>query len=566
VDLLKQLLALERVTADELRVTKVGVLVAKLAKRTDLTEVAPLAKQLLTKWKAQVLPPTPATANGVDAAKAAAAAAAQAKAAGKAADAPATVAAVAASAAKKKAAASSDAESESDGESSRQKRKEKKRKQKEEAESAAKKDKKRKGDGVSNSPSASPSPTPAVSKAKSAAAAADGSLAAQHPELAKGPFALFQTDDSARDKMQFLLYQALGEPPAEVLQAQQARGDLSEYKSKAKVAEAPSDATAASPSPPPIAAVTIASPAVPADVPASAAAPVASAASAAASAPTPAPAAAPSASPSPPPPTLRTRVELAFLIEAAMFSKGNGNLYYANSGAYKEKYRDLAPQLKDPNNPDINLSLYLGKITPEELVVMPLAQMAPAAMKEKRAKEAAWAREAARSDIGQAAAATDMFLCDMSEQRTSNGRCVAHDVLSISPVLTPIPLFLDCSCCCCYRCKGRRCIYFQQQTRGADEPMTIVSAYPAHVHAPVSSCITERVSPWHVCFFFCVYFSSSLVWIAATNSARATANDEEAHRLLHRIHSSLLRCFCFGCCALRHILFAFGTRKRLGIG
>jgi len=66
---------------------------------------------------------------------------------------------------------------------------------------------------------------------------------------------------------------------------------------------------------------------------------------------------------------------------------------------------------------------------------MSLAQMAPAAMKEKRAKEAAWAREAARSDIGMSQAATDMFQCEM--------------------------------------CKSRRCVYFQQQTRGADEPMTI---------------------------------------------------------------------------------------------
>jgi len=100
-----------------------------------------------------------------------------------------------------------------------------------------------------------------------------------------------------------------------------------------------------------------------------------------------------------------------------------------------QKYRDLAPQLKDPNNGELNVSLYLGRLVPDELVMMSLAALAPAALKDKRAKEAAWSREAARCDIGLDAGATDIFQCDV--------------------------------------CKERRCTYFQMQTRGADEPMTI---------------------------------------------------------------------------------------------
>lgn len=106
----------------------------------------------------------------------------------------------------------------------------------------------------------------------------------------------------------------------------------------------------------------------------------------------------------------------------------------------RQKYRDLAPQLKDPSNQDLNADLFLNRITPDELIIMTAAQLAPSSMKEKRAKEAKWAREAARSDLTIGDGATDAFLCESCNEA---GR------------------------------PGRRCVFFQQQTRGADEPMTI---------------------------------------------------------------------------------------------
>ncbi len=64
--------------------------------------------------------------------------------------------------------------------------------------------------------------------------------------------------------------------------------------------------------------------------------------------------------------------------------------------AATQKYRDLAANLKDPKNEDLNVSLFLGKISPQELVTLSLAALAPAAMKEKRAK-VSWADDPARS-------------------------------------------------------------------------------------------------------------------------------------------------------------------------
>ena len=181
----------------------------------------------------------------------------------------------------------------------------------------------------------------------------------------------------------------------------------------------------ASPSPPPIADIHLTTPVAPAE---------ASDALATAAAPSAA------TSTSAPPtktsgPTFHSRQELAFLIEAAMWAKYG----IKELGRYTQKYRDLAPQLGSRNE-ELTTSLYLGRLSATDLVSASLISLAPSTLREKREKEAAWNREAARSDIGMDTGATDQFLCD---------RCHAEGK------------------------EGRNCTYFQMQTRGADEPMTI---------------------------------------------------------------------------------------------
>lgn len=262
------------------------------------------------------------------------------------------------------------AASDSDSDSSSKKRREKKEK---ESERDAKK---RKTDVVS----------PALVPQKTVSSSAP--LEEQHPHLAQGPFALFRTDDMLRDKMQLMLWTSLGEPPAAALSAG-ANVDLSAY-AVSKMTESPKIVAAApEASPPPIADA--------ASGETAAAAPVAAS-----------PAASPVPSPSPPAPIFRSRVELAYRIEAAMFAKFKDS----NSSAYKQKYRDLAPQLRDTNNEELNVSLFLNRLEPTELVSMSVAALAPSSLKAKREKEAAYNREAARCDIGNDSGATDQFLCE----------------------------------------------------------------------------------------------------------------------------------------------------------
>jgi len=308
-DLLRQMQLIQRVTSEELRVTKAGLLVARLKKSTD-ADVANLAKQIVARWKAQVIAPAQQL-TGVDQAKAAAAAAKQADARqGQAVPASTAAATAAPAAAVEKAAP--------DAEDSEELKKKTKRKAEKEA-AREKEEKERGGKKKKSDVSPSPSPTPSQSSSRTAAAAAGGSLAAQHPELAKGTYALFQTEDMQRDKMQYILWQAIGEPPQTVLdqmaaQEQQAQGqDLSQYKARAEP----------SPSPPPIADVAISTPS---------AAATEGKESASAASPPPAVSAATAAAPV----VFRTRQQLALQIEQAMFNMGKGNLYWANGTWYKQ--------------------------------------------------------------------------------------------------------------------------------------------------------------------------------------------------------------------------------------
>ena len=122
--------------------------------------------------------------------------------------------------------------------------------------------------------------------------------------------------------------------------------------------------------------------------------------------------------------------ELAVRIERAIHAQ------HGDTGAgYKSKYRELAMNLKDSSNPDLNDALLCGAYTPEQVVSMSVKELASKQLKEQRQAEAKWAAQEARSDLGKLNGLTDMFRCG--------------------------------------KCRERKCTYYQMQTRSADEPMTV---------------------------------------------------------------------------------------------
>ncbi|KAI9497214.1 transcription elongation factor S-II [Zychaea mexicana] len=118
----------------------------------------------------------------------------------------------------------------------------------------------------------------------------------------------------------------------------------------------------------------------------------------------------------------------AMAIEKAVFHEFQG----VNDG-YKNKVRSLALNLKSKSNPGLRESVVSGELPVHKLCTMSKEDMAS---EESKARDRKLAEEAlfnARG-AGSAQAETDMFMCG--------------------------------------KCKGRRCTYFQMQTRSADEPMT----------------------------------------------------------------------------------------------
>ncbi|GAA5800344.1 transcription elongation factor S-II [Helicostylum pulchrum] len=100
---------------------------------------------------------------------------------------------------------------------------------------------------------------------------------------------------------------------------------------------------------------------------------------------------------------------------------------------YKNKVRSLALNLKNKSNPGLRESVVSGELSVEKLCKMSVDAMAS---EEAQARDRKLAEEAlfkARG-AGSAQAETDMFKCG--------------------------------------KCGGRKCTYFQMQTRSADEPMT----------------------------------------------------------------------------------------------
>ncbi|CEG70761.1 Putative Transcription elongation factor S-II [Rhizopus microsporus] len=100
---------------------------------------------------------------------------------------------------------------------------------------------------------------------------------------------------------------------------------------------------------------------------------------------------------------------------------------------YKGKVRTLANNLKNKSNPGLRESVVSGELTIEKLCTMSVEEMAS---EEAQARDRKLAEEALFKARGatSAQAETDMFKCG--------------------------------------KCQGRKCTYFQMQTRSADEPMT----------------------------------------------------------------------------------------------
>ncbi|KAG2225927.1 hypothetical protein INT45_006623 [Circinella minor] len=118
-------------------------------------------------------------------------------------------------------------------------------------------------------------------------------------------------------------------------------------------------------------------------------------------------------------------------------AKAIENAVYIDFGGvndgYKNKVRSLALNLKNKGNPGLRESVVSGELPVVKLCTMSVEDMAS---EESKARDRKLAEEAlfnARG-AGSAQAETDMFICG--------------------------------------KCKGRKCTYFQMQTRSADEPMT----------------------------------------------------------------------------------------------
>mmetsp|Transcript_11503 Transcript_11503/g.23391 ORF Transcript_11503/g.23391 Transcript_11503/m.23391 type:complete len:229 (-) Transcript_11503:3369-4055(-) len=117
----------------------------------------------------------------------------------------------------------------------------------------------------------------------------------------------------------------------------------------------------------------------------------------------------------------------AVAIEVALFRSVGGT-----TAAYKDKYRTLNFNCKDPKNSSLRGRILTGQLSPEALIKMDSAELANSeeqALKRQLSEKVM--REAQR---GQQEASTDQFRCG--------------------------------------KCGKRECTYYQLQTRSADEPMT----------------------------------------------------------------------------------------------
>ncbi|KAK9806077.1 hypothetical protein WJX72_000295 [[Myrmecia] bisecta] len=112
-------------------------------------------------------------------------------------------------------------------------------------------------------------------------------------------------------------------------------------------------------------------------------------------------------------------------------------MYFQNGGVnakYKAKYRSLSFNLKAAENPDLRRRVLCREISAQDLMELPPEELASDSRKEENAKIREHAMWEAERGQNLKKATTDAFQCG--------------------------------------KCKQWKCIYFQMQTRSADEPMT----------------------------------------------------------------------------------------------
>lgn len=104
------------------------------------------------------------------------------------------------------------------------------------------------------------------------------------------------------------------------------------------------------------------------------------------------------------------------------------------NSTYKTKYRELAMNICDRNNPDLRSMILSGELSVYSLLHKPITELASKAVKQEREAEQKELWEARRTDLDMNKGTTDAFRCG--------------------------------------KCKQSKCTYYQMQTRSADEPMT----------------------------------------------------------------------------------------------
>ncbi|KAJ2853854.1 transcription elongation factor TFIIS, partial [Coemansia erecta] len=125
---------------------------------------------------------------------------------------------------------------------------------------------------------------------------------------------------------------------------------------------------------------------------------------------------------------IETLANLSTAIEAIEFEKAK-----TTTPAYRAKIRSLCLNLRDKKNPELRNRVVSGDISAERLCSMSSEEMASEELKETISK--------------------------MKEENLSNAKAPVAEVAETDQFR-------------CGRCRGRRCTYFQMQTRSADEPMT----------------------------------------------------------------------------------------------
>ncbi|VDK37734.1 unnamed protein product [Taenia asiatica] len=131
---------------------------------------------------------------------------------------------------------------------------------------------------------------------------------------------------------------------------------------------------------------------------------------------------------SPPPPGAFDADYLATQIENAIFT-----IFGVTDPKYKHRVRTRVMNLRDTNNPDLRINVFMGHVRPERLANMTSEEMASKDMKELRDK---YSKET----------------IDDHQMAVTGG--TESDLLK------------------CGKCKQNKCTYNQVQTRSADEPMT----------------------------------------------------------------------------------------------